>query len=116
MIVATWLVCQTVAIVGVSLVASVSGSPRSHAEAHCTCLIAPGQACPMHHDSEKDRSCRLRSAHSGLDVVSVMVIGWGILPPSSAIVVHLDAEHLVATSLAAVVSRPHRPTSPPPRA
>ena len=88
-----------------------------HGEKHCTCAVAPGQACPMHRASEEDRSCRVRSA----DVLSeaalyALVGGWGVLPPSGKTITVFRAESLVDSASPSAIGRAHRPDAPPPRA
>ena len=117
-IIGGWLACQITGTIGLAFGMSWDG-PRSaaHHEEHCTCPITSGQACPMHHTRDDDRSCKVRSAYTGSDVaLSALAGGCGVLPPSSVAIDAFRSGTLVRLAARSVIGRALRPESPPPRA
>src|SRR5438046_1009334 len=83
--IAGWLACQMAGLTAAPLALSgAHASPADHDE-KCDCPVAPGQACPMHHTREGDRTCKIRHAFGGSDAALLALAGGvGVLPRPTA--------------------------------
>jgi hypothetical protein len=95
----------------------------SHDDRECECPIAPGQACPMHHNGKDhagkrdDTTCTLRNAFPADDTaLFAHAGGFGILPGPMAVATDFDPGAVVLTAAPSALLRAYRPESPPPRA
>jgi hypothetical protein len=110
-----WLVCQIAGVVAAPLALLVS-APSAHDE-QCTCPIAPGQACPMHHAPEGDQTCKMRNASGGSEAALLALAGGvGLLPPATVTESAFHPGDIVRSGTPSAILRAHRPESPPPRA
>jgi hypothetical protein len=87
----------------------------------CGCPnVAPGQMCPMHHHSRKDKddgTCKMRSGCQPPEVALLSMAGGpGILPNPTDVVIAFDLAAPVSQAAASSIARASRPESPPPRA
>jgi hypothetical protein len=114
-VIAGWLACQFAGMAAPLAMHALSAPSGSHDE--CDCPIAPGQACPMHHTGEGDRTCKIRNASGGSEAALLAQAGGiGLLPPSTVTVSAFVQCASVRTETPSAILRAHRPESPPPRA
>ena len=114
-VIAGWLACQFAGVAAPLALHAISTSSGSHDE--CDCPIAPGQACPMHHTGEGDRTCKIRNASRGSEATLLAQAGGiGLLPPSTVTVSTFQPGDIVRAATPCAILRAHRPESPPPRA
>jgi hypothetical protein len=116
-----WVVCGWIACQLAGVLATPVGLWRltaAHDDRECECPVAPGQACPMHHDQKSDQPvCKLRNAFPTADAVLLSLnSGFGIVPEPIPAVAVLRPGAIVRTGTPSAVLRIDRPESPPPRA
>jgi hypothetical protein len=113
-VIAGWLACQFAAAAAPLALQAINVPSGIHDE--CDCPIAPGQACPMHHTDEGDRTCKIRNASGGSQAALLAQAGGiGLLPPSTVTVSAFEPCASVRTETPAAIPRAHRPEFPPPR-
>jgi hypothetical protein len=115
-VVCGWLACQLSGVVATPLV--LWHAVASTDDRDCDCPIAPGQACPMHHNGKHDdATCRMRNAFPASDAALFSQSGvFGILPAPTATVTVFHPGSVVRTPTSVAVARAHVPEAPPPRA
>jgi hypothetical protein len=113
-VVCGWLACQ---LVGVAAAPIMLWGATAHDDQECSCAIAPGQTCPMHHNGKHDTTCKMRNASGGAEAaLFAQAGGLGVLPTPTASVSAFHPGAAVGTEAPFVISRPLVPEAPPPRA
>jgi len=110
-LVAGWLMCQCAGV----LAAPVTLGCHTTKDACCTNL-KPGQTCPMHHQREGDRTCKMRSACSPADLALLtLTTALAVVPQPTDVVIAFNPGESVSPDTRAFIARTPRPESPPPK-
>ena len=109
---ATWLLCQ---IAGITLTPVVFWPTASASE--CTCAHGDHGTCPMHHQRAPNTRCALRGAdHNGATVLSSLLGGIGLVPPTTVnVATVLSVTPIAGVGLDRIFTRSVSPDPPPPR-
>lgn len=113
-----WLVCQLTGFVAAPVAVSLGAMQVAKDTGdHCCPGLAPGQACPMHHNRAGAKTCVMRNACSPSPAALLTLMGGlGLLPRSSdRALTAIAACDVEAISSSAAIARARRPDSPPPR-
>jgi hypothetical protein len=114
-----WLICQLTGFVAAPVAVSFGAMQVAEDTGdHCCPGLAPGQACPMHHNRAEAKTCVMRSACSPSPAALVTLMGGlGLIPPASAVALTaFVAGDVALIPSTAAIARSKRPDSPPPRA
>jgi hypothetical protein len=118
----SWLLCGWLlqCTAWTAPVALLAAGMSPNASAACDCPTDEGATCPMHqpsaHDGSAPEPCAFRAAHHPVDVALLTLAGGiGVLPAVASASEPPQSASFVASAPSAVVRRPARPFSPPPR-
>jgi hypothetical protein len=112
-----WLVCQLAGFAAAPIAASCGlMQMAADGEEQCCPGLAPGQACPMHHNRTTAKTCVVRNACAPSPAALLTLMGGlGLLPPSLPATTAIVRGEIVTVSSATAIARAGLPDSPPPR-